>query len=214
MQFRGPSFLYLTFCWVRLSLNVDRHTIVYTTNAIYSIELFCFANDQRWFQIVISFFICLLQVFFYYYLANKYSYIPLYFFMDCVYESQWQNFIYQLLHYNVLSNLIFHLIVTLFLFWHFFIDHSELQGPNSTIKMNIYIVGAKWSPRGGSTQSRVDPPQKLGRIDLGRIGTGADRPATILTPLTRGLQYCVLFQPVIFPLSYNNLKTASSIYQA
>ena len=35
-----------------------------------------------------------------------------------------------------------------------------------------------------------------------------------LTPSTRGLLYCVLLQPVIFPLSYNNkLKTASSIYQ-
>ena len=44
--------------------------------------------------------------------------------------------------------------------------------------MNIYIVGAKWSPRGESTESRVDSPQKLGRIDLGRIGIGANRPAT------------------------------------
>ena len=35
-----------------------------------------------------------------------------------------------------------------------------------------------------------------------------------LTPSTRGLLYCVLLQPVIFALSYNNkLKTASSIYQ-
>ena len=34
-----------------------------------------------------------------------------------------------------------------------------------------------------------------------------------LSPSTRGLLYCVLLQPVIFPLSYNKLKTASSIYQ-
>ena len=42
----------------------------------------------------------------------------------------------------------------------------------------------------------------------GRAGGG------VLTPSTRGLLYCVLLPPVIFPLSYNNkLKTASSIYQ-
>ncbi|MPC93136.1 hypothetical protein E2C01_088258 [Portunus trituberculatus] len=49
--------------------------------------------------------------------------------------------------------------------------------------------GAHW---GASTSPRVDLPQLIGRMDLGRIVTGADGPATSAEVFTLDLDYTEL----------------------